>query len=47
MLVIHTVGQVNYFPNSGWRRNKHDIPLRKLFIFGRSGLPGVRGWVKE
>ena len=29
------------------RRNKHGIPLRKLLIFGRSGLPEVRGWVKE
>jgi len=29
------------------RRNKHGIPLRKLFIFGRAGLPELRGWVRE
>jgi hypothetical protein len=29
------------------RRNKHGIPLRKLLIFGRSGLAEMRGWVKE
>jgi hypothetical protein len=29
------------------RRNKHGIPLRRLLIFGPSGLAEVRGWVKE
>jgi hypothetical protein len=29
------------------RRNKHGIPLRRLLIFGPSGLAEVRGWIKE
>jgi hypothetical protein len=29
------------------RRNKHGMPLRRLLIFGPSGLAEVRGWVKD
>ena len=29
------------------RRNKHGIPLRKLLIFGKTGLEEMRGWQKK
>ena len=53
---ICPVGRVSYVRPTGasrkncWqpgRRNKHGIPLRKLLIFGRTGLPELRHWVRE
>ena len=29
------------------KRNKHGIPLRKLWIFGKTGLQEVRDWQKK
>jgi hypothetical protein len=29
------------------KRNKHGTPLRKLLIFGKTGLPDVREWKRR
>ena len=45
---IHFFGimSIKFLPDRG-KRNEHGIPLRKLFIFGRDGLPQVRDWIRE